>query len=253
VPSLPQDIERITMRLLERDPSCRYATAGAAIDALLACAAYPKNGRELLSALLRERLPGPRPPNSSSEETPSASTIAPLHVHREPYPDPFMAIRARRFVMLAAMTVAMVLTVILALRTVLRGDDSDAPAAQAVHVTPPVRLPVAHPPSSEARAAASPSAPSRPSVSSALPPSPANPSRPSTESVLPASPVPPVPTVAVPSSSASGIRIPARRHQAPAAQVPESKPDDGIGVIDLREVRDWAPFGGVTENRSPTP
>jgi hypothetical protein len=39
------------MRLLARDRGRRYPTAGAAREALLACAAYPKNGRELLSAL----------------------------------------------------------------------------------------------------------------------------------------------------------------------------------------------------------
>jgi serine/threonine-protein kinase len=43
-PGLPRDVEQVTMRLLERDRSRRHATAGAAVEAVLACAAYPKNG-----------------------------------------------------------------------------------------------------------------------------------------------------------------------------------------------------------------
>ena len=54
---VPKDLERVCMKLLERDLSARYATAEAAIAALLACADAPKNGRELLVATLAERFP----------------------------------------------------------------------------------------------------------------------------------------------------------------------------------------------------
>jgi serine/threonine-protein kinase len=251
VPDLPQDIERITMRFLERAPSCRYATADAAIDALLACAAYPKNGRELLSALLRERLPSPSV--SLSEETTSVPTIAP-RVRQEPYPDPPVAGRARRLAILASLTAAMALVTLLALRSVLRDDDGDAPAPQVTRVAPPVGTSIA-PPSSRPPATEITSAPLQPSTS-------------------PVSLVPLAPTVAPPPSRVPSVRHPAKRTPtsaasataasesaapAPATPVPAapasaapasaSKPDDEIRVIDLREVRDWAPLGG--ENRSP--
>jgi len=258
VPDLPQDIEQLTMRFLEREPNCRYATAGTAIEALLACAAYPKNGRELLSALLRERLL-PSSSDFSNEETTSALPIAPRvqqkpypdppvpHVQQEPYPDPPDAGRARRLVTLLSLTAATALMTLLALRSVLDDDNGDASAAQATQAAPPVELSAAHPSSSsEARVPESANAPIRPSTSPALPVSPA-------------------PTVVVPSSSAPGIRIPKRRKapaaQIPAAQVPpaagvpEPKPQDGgIRVIDLRELRGWSSFDeGTAKNGNSTP
>ena len=52
-----KDLERVTMKLLERDLPARYATAELAVADLLECENAPKNGRELLTAMLAERFP----------------------------------------------------------------------------------------------------------------------------------------------------------------------------------------------------
>jgi len=57
---IPKDVERVVMKLLERDLPARYATAEQAIAALLDCADAPKAGRELLIATLAERFPDAR-------------------------------------------------------------------------------------------------------------------------------------------------------------------------------------------------
>jgi serine/threonine-protein kinase len=54
---VPKDLERIVMKLLERDLPARYATAEAAVAELLDCADAPRNGREALISLLAERFP----------------------------------------------------------------------------------------------------------------------------------------------------------------------------------------------------
>ena len=54
---LPKDLERVVMKLLERDLPARYATAEQAIHDLLECADAPRNGREALSSMLAERFP----------------------------------------------------------------------------------------------------------------------------------------------------------------------------------------------------
>ncbi len=54
---VPKDLERVVMKLLERDLPARYPTAEAAITDLLDCAGAPKNGREALINLLAERFP----------------------------------------------------------------------------------------------------------------------------------------------------------------------------------------------------
>jgi serine/threonine protein kinase len=56
-----KDLERVTMKLLERDLPARYATAELAIADLLECADAPKTGRELLTATLAERFPDQAP------------------------------------------------------------------------------------------------------------------------------------------------------------------------------------------------
>ncbi|HSN28203.1 MAG TPA: serine/threonine-protein kinase [Kofleriaceae bacterium] len=63
---VPKDLERVVMKLLERDLPARYATAEAAIDDLLACDAAPKNGREVLRRVLAERFPQDAPVRGSS-------------------------------------------------------------------------------------------------------------------------------------------------------------------------------------------
>jgi serine/threonine protein kinase len=52
---VPKDLERVTMKLLERDLSARYPTAEHALHELLDCADSPKAGREALIAALGER------------------------------------------------------------------------------------------------------------------------------------------------------------------------------------------------------
>ena len=54
---VPKDVERVCMKLLERDLPARYATAEHAIADLLECADAPKNGREALADALAERFP----------------------------------------------------------------------------------------------------------------------------------------------------------------------------------------------------
>ncbi|MBV8758987.1 MAG: serine/threonine protein kinase [Deltaproteobacteria bacterium] len=76
---LSKDLERVTMKLLERDLPARYATAEQAIDDLLACAEAPKNGRELLKRVLAERFPQEAPVRGSA-----------VHGNRTP-PQPHLA------------------------------------------------------------------------------------------------------------------------------------------------------------------
>ncbi|MDQ3367314.1 MAG: protein kinase [Myxococcota bacterium] len=62
---LPKDLERVVMKLLERDLPARYATAEAAITDLLDCADAPRGGREALKAVLAERFAGQAPVRQS--------------------------------------------------------------------------------------------------------------------------------------------------------------------------------------------
>jgi hypothetical protein len=54
---IPKDLERVVMKLLERDLPARYRSGEDAIRDLLACADAPKAGREALTAVLAERFP----------------------------------------------------------------------------------------------------------------------------------------------------------------------------------------------------
>ncbi len=54
---IPKDLERVCMKLLERDLPARYATAEQAIADLLHCGDAPRAGREALAAVLAERFP----------------------------------------------------------------------------------------------------------------------------------------------------------------------------------------------------
>jgi serine/threonine protein kinase len=54
---IPKDVERVVMKLLERDLPARYTTAEEAIHDLLDCQDAPRNGREVLIQLLAERFP----------------------------------------------------------------------------------------------------------------------------------------------------------------------------------------------------
>jgi serine/threonine protein kinase len=84
---VPGDVERVTMQMLRRDREERH-DAAAALAALMACAAYPRSGREALAALLPERLPeraprrgaprtAPAKPSGEQPASPRAAASAP--------------------------------------------------------------------------------------------------------------------------------------------------------------------------------
>ncbi len=79
---IPKDVERVVMKLLERDLPARYPTAEAAIEDLLECADAPKAGREMLKKTLAERFPQEAPIRGSALRSrggvPSAPGITPL-------------------------------------------------------------------------------------------------------------------------------------------------------------------------------
>jgi eukaryotic-like serine/threonine-protein kinase len=62
---IPKDVERVVMKLLERDLPARYPTAEAANSDLLDCTDAPKSGRELLIKALAERFPQQAPVRGS--------------------------------------------------------------------------------------------------------------------------------------------------------------------------------------------
>jgi hypothetical protein len=62
---VPKDVERVAMKLLERDLPARYETAELAIQDLLECSDAPKAGRELLVKTLAERYPQAAPVRQS--------------------------------------------------------------------------------------------------------------------------------------------------------------------------------------------
>jgi serine/threonine protein kinase len=71
---IPKDVERVVMKLLERDLPARYATAEAAIADLLECDVFPKDGRELLKRTLAERFPQHAPVRHSAMRSRGATT-----------------------------------------------------------------------------------------------------------------------------------------------------------------------------------
>ncbi len=76
-PDVPKDLERVVMKLLERDLPARYATAELAIADLLECADAPKDGRALLAKTLSERFPQQAPVRQSLLRARSAAPITP--------------------------------------------------------------------------------------------------------------------------------------------------------------------------------
>ena len=72
---VPDDLEAVAMRLLERDRSARFATADATIEALLRCAHAPRDGRGELVQLLADRFP--KEAKQAKEGTPEAKEAAP--------------------------------------------------------------------------------------------------------------------------------------------------------------------------------
>jgi serine/threonine-protein kinase len=86
-PEVPKDLERVTMKLLERDLPTRYATAEAAIDDLMNCGDAPRGGREALVAVLAERFPDTAPVRQSIARARSlGASPTPLPGALPPYP-----------------------------------------------------------------------------------------------------------------------------------------------------------------------
>jgi serine/threonine-protein kinase len=80
--NLRKDIDRVTMRLLERDLGARYATAEQAIADLMECADAPRAGREALIAVVGERFPDAAPVRHSvgrARSRDATPTPPPLH------------------------------------------------------------------------------------------------------------------------------------------------------------------------------
>lgn len=225
-PDLPKDVERVTMRLLEKDREQRYRDAGAALSALSACAAYPKNGRELLSAFLRERLPERSRPRSvggarhleapcaasSSGGTATFPTVVPLLAHADQYHVTPRRHRARRLMLLAVLGVATALTAHFAVGSSPHTKGGGAPS--------PVAPPRVHQQLNEARASSATSAPSSPASSASASASLAR-------DVPARTAAPPTP------ARASVRRAPATERQARPVSNPEPTNRERIRVIDL--------------------
>ncbi|MGE0401320.1 MAG: serine/threonine protein kinase [Kofleriaceae bacterium] len=107
-PDVPKDLEKVVMKLLERDLPARYRTAELAIADLLECNDAPKSGREQLIRLMTERFPHDAPFRQSRSNpglTPvpahaahAATIIAhhPQHQHAAGPPQPAASIGAMR-------------------------------------------------------------------------------------------------------------------------------------------------------------
>jgi len=96
------DLEAVVMRLLERDPAARFATAEKAIEALAGCVDASLRGRSELARLLAERFPqeaasrASRPPirvNERTSPTRPPTQTAPPHLDRRLLPLPGLAAR----------------------------------------------------------------------------------------------------------------------------------------------------------------
>ncbi len=77
-PDVPKDLEKVVMKLLERDLPTRYRTAELAIADLLECHDAPKSGREQLIHLMTERFPHDAPFRQSRSNP--GLTPVPAHV-----------------------------------------------------------------------------------------------------------------------------------------------------------------------------
>jgi hypothetical protein len=71
---VPEDVERVAMRLLERDPNHRYHSAEDAIADLLQCALAPKSGRDELMNAMAERFPQQAPVRTVRRSIPPGAT-----------------------------------------------------------------------------------------------------------------------------------------------------------------------------------
>lgn len=139
---VPKDLERVTLKLLERPLANRYATAEAAITDLLECRDAPRAGRELLMQTLAERYPGdapirqrtrnsyppaPRPP--AAPPGPAADSLTAVMTARTGTSHRVAGSRRRRRSALAAVAVALVVAA--AATAVLHATESRKPTLTA--------------------------------------------------------------------------------------------------------------------------
>jgi hypothetical protein len=87
---IPKDVERVVMKLLERDVPARFASADDAVRALLECEDAPKAGRELLVETLAQRFPGQARVRQSRAGQPGYAT-PPAGVYTPGHPQPAAA------------------------------------------------------------------------------------------------------------------------------------------------------------------
>ena len=91
-PEVPKDLDRIAMKLLERELPARYATAEQAIHDLLECSEAPKNGREQLIRVLAERFPQHAPVRDSVMRSRGAGTPPHGHTPQGQTPAPYQSL-----------------------------------------------------------------------------------------------------------------------------------------------------------------
>ncbi|HEY5926291.1 MAG TPA: serine/threonine-protein kinase [Kofleriaceae bacterium] len=91
-PDVPKDLERVAMKLLERELPARYATAEQAIHDLLECSGAPKNGREQLIRVLAERFPHNAPVRDSVMRSRGGGTPPHGHVPQGQTPPGYQAL-----------------------------------------------------------------------------------------------------------------------------------------------------------------
>lgn len=173
-PDVPHDVCAVVMKLLERDPAQRYATAEAALQDLLACRAFPRDGRSELAALLKVRFPSPAemPTLVAASSIPGNATspaFSPTVIAASPSPSARSSTPSRLLLAFAAALVAAALATAGVAALVLRQERAPehgkiAPALPAVPPARAAALPASPPtpPTSFAADAQDPVRPSRP-------------------------------------------------------------------------------------------
>jgi serine/threonine protein kinase len=86
---VPKDLDRVCMKLLERDPKDRYLNAESAIADLMKCTGAPRAGRDELVALLAARFPNDAPRRGSQGARPSSQTPNQMAAAAAPRPPSF--------------------------------------------------------------------------------------------------------------------------------------------------------------------
>jgi serine/threonine protein kinase len=95
--NVPKDLERVLMKLLERDRPARYASAELALVDLMNCVDAPRSGREALVAALAERFPDHARVRQSLANARGYSSVPPTPVpgYGEPIPSSAAAASAQ--------------------------------------------------------------------------------------------------------------------------------------------------------------